>query len=61
MTITETKYNAITGNISCKTDTGYLEINAKNALEIAYALFDWAGLDYEILDKLSQKVEGECG
>lgn len=35
-----------------------IEINAEDALKIAYTLFDWVGLDYEILDKISEKLEG---
>ena len=35
-----------------------IEANAQDALEIAYALFDWAGMSYAILDEINEKVEG---
>ena len=45
------------GNLSFDTEDGTLEIKAVDALEIAYALFDWAGISYSILDEINEKVE----
>ncbi len=34
-----------------------IEANTQDVLEIAYALFDWAGMSYEVLDEINEKVE----
>lgn len=47
----------IQGNLHFETKDGEMKIRAVDALEIAYALFDWAGFDYKILDELNEKVE----
>ena len=46
------------GNLSFDTDNGKIEMTAVDALEIAYALFDWAGMGYTVLDAINEKVEG---
>lgn len=38
------------------TDGEVLEVKAQDALEIAYALFDWAGMSYAILDEINERV-----
>lgn len=35
-----------------------IETTAVDVLEIAYALFDWAGMSYTALDEINEKVEG---
>lgn len=35
-----------------------IEMKAVDALEIAYTLFDWANMPYELLDEINEKVEG---
>lgn len=47
----------VRGEISFNADGLEVNMNAKDALEIAYALFDWAGMDYTILDEINEKVE----
>lgn len=34
-----------------------IKINSIDALEIAYTLFDWAGMPYTILDEINEKVD----
>lgn len=51
------KYD-LKGNLSFDIEDGTLEIKAVDALEIAYALFDWAGMSYTQLDEINEKVEG---
>jgi len=46
------------GNLEFETEDGTLKVRAVDALEIAYALFDWAGMPYTILDEINEKVEG---
>lgn len=45
------------GNLSFDIEDGTLEIKAVDALEIAYALFNWAGMPYTVLDEINEKVE----
>lgn len=45
------------GNLNFDTEAGSIEIKAVDALEIAYALFDWAGMPYTVLDEINEKVE----
>ena len=47
----------IDGRIVFDSDAGKVEIEAKGALDIAYALFDWAGKDYSELDEIQEKLE----
>lgn len=35
-----------------------IEANAEVVLEIAYALFDFAGMSYTVLDEINEKMEG---
>lgn len=46
------------GNLIFDIEGGTLEIKAVDALEIAYTLFDWAGMSYTQLDEINEKVEG---
>lgn len=46
------------GKFSFDSNVGNIEINAVDALEIAYTLFDYAGMSYEKLDEISEIVEG---
>lgn len=48
----------VKGNFTFDIESGNIEIKAVDALEIAYALFDWAGMPYELLDEINEKVEG---
>ena len=46
------------GNFTFMTKKGEeIEMNVLDALEIAYALFDWAGMSYATLDEINEKVE----
>ena len=44
------------GNIFFDSSIGPMQIEEKNALEIAYALLDSNGLEYKILDELDEKI-----
>lgn len=55
--IKEGQYD-LDGNLEFEIEGGTLKIKAVDALEIAYALFDWANMSYEILDELNEKIEG---
>lgn len=48
----------VNGNLVFTTNQGELKLKAVDALEIAYALFDWAGMSYTQLDEINEKVEG---
>lgn len=48
----------LNGKFSFEADNKEYEIDKEDVLEITYALFDWAGLDYKLLDEISEKVEG---
>lgn len=53
--IRDGKYD-LRGNLEFETEDGTLKIKAVDALEIAYALFDWAGMPYTILDELNERI-----
>ncbi len=56
--IKDSKYTS-KGNFTFTTKEGeVIEANTQDVLEIAYALFDWAGMSYTILDEINEKVEG---
>lgn len=54
--VKEGKYD-IKGNFEFETEDGTLKVKAVDALEIAYTLFDWAGMPYTILDEINEKVD----
>ncbi len=46
------------GNFTFMTKKGEeIEMNVLDALEIAYALFDWANMDYDALDEINEMME----
>lgn len=47
----------VNGNFVFTTNQGELKLKAVDALEIAYTLFDWAKMPYDILDELQEKME----
>lgn len=51
------RYN-MRGDLFFNTDQGDYTISQKDALEIAYTLFDSAGFSYAELEKLEEKIEG---
>ena len=53
--IEDGKYD-LNGNLYFNDDS--IKINVKDALKIAYTLFDWAGMSYTQLDEINEKVEG---
>lgn len=52
------RYKLKSGNVIFDTNIGILDLTPQQALEIAYALVDGCGLDYSILDKVEEKVNG---
>lgn len=54
--ITDNTYT-LDGKFTFTSNTGEVQMNAADALEIAYALFDWAGMSYTTLDEINEKVE----
>lgn len=52
------RYRLSDGKFSFDSNVGNIEMNAADALEIAYTLFDYAGMSYEKLDEISEIVEG---
>ena len=55
--IKDGKYT-LDGRLTFNSNFGEIKINAVEVLEMAYALFDWAGMDYSVLDEINEKVEG---
>lgn len=55
-TIEESRYK-LNGTITFNSNIGSIELNPRVALDIAYTLFDWAGLSYEEVDKIQEKLE----
>ena len=48
------------GIFTFKTDRGYLILTAEDAIEIAAALFDWAGMSYDPIEDIADKrAKGE--
>ena len=45
------------GNFTFDIEAGTINIKAEDILEMAYALFDWAGKPYTVLDEINEKVE----
>ncbi len=45
------------GRFEFETEEGNVRMDAKSALEIAYALFDWAGKDYDVLEEIEEEME----
>lgn len=54
--IEDSRYK-LNGTITFNSNIGNVELNSKVALDIAYALFDWAGKDYSELDEIQEKLE----
>lgn len=54
--IEESRYK-LNGTIAFNSNIGNVELNPKVALDITYALFDWAGLSYDEVDKIQDKLE----
>lgn len=46
----------LNGKFEFDIQDGILKIDAKDALEIAYTLFDWAGKDYVILNEIDNEL-----
>lgn len=46
------------GKFYFDSNVGNIEMNATDALEIAYTLFDYANMDYTVLDEISEILEG---
>lgn len=40
-------------------DEKVIKINFVDALEIAYTLFDWAGMPYTLLDEINERIEDD--
>ena len=38
-------------------ENNVIKINFTDALEIAYVLFDWAGMPYTLLDEINEKID----
>ena len=48
------------GIFTFKTDKGYLVLSAEDAIEIAAALFDWAGMSYDPIEDIAdRRAKGE--
>lgn len=48
------------GIFTFKTDKGYLVLSAEDAIEIAVALFDWAGMSYDPIEDIAdRRAKGE--
>lgn len=47
----------LNGRIFFDSNVGNIEMSAKDALEISYILFDSVGIDYKVLDEISEKLE----
>ena len=45
------------GIFTFKTNKGYLTLSAEDAIEIAAALFDWAGMSYDPIEDIIDKRE----
>lgn len=45
------------GKFYFESNIGNIETSAIEVLEMAYTLFDWAGMDYKVLDEINEKVE----
>lgn len=43
--------------LDAENDEKVIKINFVDALEIAYTLFDWAGMPYTTLDEINEKIE----
>ncbi len=52
--IKDGKYK-LNGTFIFKTDKGYLTLTAEDAIEIAYTLFDWAGMDYSAIENIEDR------
>lgn len=46
------------GKFTFYSNVGEIEMNAIDALEIAYILFDYVGMSYDELDNISEILEG---
>lgn len=46
------------GKFYFDSNIGNIETDAVEVLEMAYTLFDWAGMDFSVLDEINEKVEG---
>lgn len=43
------------GIFTFETDKGELTLTAEDTIEIAYALFDWAGIDYSAIENIEDR------
>ena len=43
--------------LDAENDEKVIKINFVDALEIAYTLFDWAGMPYTLLDEINERIE----
>ena len=43
--------------LDAENDKKVIKINFVNALEIAYTLFDWAGMPYTTLDEINERID----
>ena len=53
--ITNGRYD-LNGNLLFDTDQGQITMTAKDALEIAYTLFDSVGHSYDELDEINEEL-----
>lgn len=47
--------------LDAENDEKVIKINFVDALEIAYTLFDWAGMPYTLLDEINEMIEDDDG
>lgn len=45
------------GRLTFDTNKTMIEMEAKEALEIAFTLFDWARMPYDVLEELRERME----
>lgn len=45
--------------LDAENDEKVIKINFVDALEIAYTLFDWAGMPYTLLDEINEMIEDD--
>ena len=46
------------GRLIFDTAKGQLTLTPQDAIEIAYTLFDWAGMPYDQIEQIEDKIEG---
>lgn len=45
------------GRLIFKTNQGDLTLTPQDAIEIAYTLFDWAGMPYDQIEQIEDRIE----